>query len=137
MKLKLRRETAAESTRLGADAASGDPCSLGTGTHLGRFIDSGIQIEVQIAGERRLWLQCRSGESITSIGPIVWDDYRTPSLNPVPDWLDANSWTTTVLVLKSTALHRAVMFGELLNPTLGIEVNPGLGDLVYQAETKF
>lgn len=136
MKLKLRRGMATESTRPGAEATSGHRHPLGAGTHLGRFTEAGLQIEVQVAGERRLWLQHRSSGSTRGIGPIAWDDYRTPSLNPVPDWLDANSWTATVLVLKSTALHRAVTLGELLDPTLGIEVNPDLGDLVYQAEPR-
>ncbi|MCH7229919.1 hypothetical protein L0U85_03460 [Glycomyces sp. L485] len=92
-----------------------------------------------LAGEHRLWLQCRPTRSDRNvkpvdIGPVTWDDYRTPSLAPVPEWLDANSWATSILVLKSAALYRAVANAEALNPTLGIEFNADLGDLVYEAK---
>jgi hypothetical protein len=136
MKIKLRRGTSSGSAPPEVGTASGRPEPIRAGTRLGSFTEAGLTIEVQVAGERRLWLQHRSSGGTKGVGPIVWNEYRTPSLNPVPDWLDANSWAATVLVLKSTALHRAVMLGELLDPTLGIEVNPELGDLVYQAEPR-
>lgn len=138
MKLLLRRFSTDEAAGSKGDAEQSPRARLGAGSSLGSFTESGQRIEVMLAGEHRLWLQCRPSRrnncAPVDIGPVTWDDYRTPCLSPVPEWLNANSWTTSILVLKSTALYRAVVKGEALDPTLGIEFNAQLGDLIYRSE---
>jgi hypothetical protein len=134
MKLKLRRPDAGRSSGMESDG-SNRAALLTPGTLLGRFIQADRRIEVLSAAEYRLWLRAQArNASPVGLGPVVWDHYRTLSLVPVPDWLDANSWTATVLVVKAMALYRAVVHGEALDPALGIEINTDLGELVYQSE---
>ncbi|MEU5156090.1 hypothetical protein [Glycomyces sp. NPDC021274] len=139
MKLRLRRSGKAGASGTETEIDGEQFVHLAVGTSLGSFIEAGLRVEVFLSGEQRLWLRCRPSRAdgdfeAVDIGSIRWSDCRTPCLDPVPDWLEANSWTSTVLVLKSAVLHRAVVRGEALDPTLGIEINAALGDLVYQAE---
>lgn len=136
MRLKLRRPPVEA-------ASAGEPqraaWSLPAGTALGWFVEAGLRFEVQIAAERRLWLRCRPAVRDhdfpqIDVGPIAWDSYRSPHLNSVPEWLDANATSTATVVLKSTALYRAVVLAEALDPTLDVEINAQLGELVYQAD---
>jgi hypothetical protein len=139
MKMPLRRFGADRAAERQGNAEDGSTAPLGAGSLLGSFIESGLRVEVMLAGEHRLWLQCRPARrgpecAPVDVGPVAWDDNRTPCLSPVPEWLSANSWTTSILVLKSAALFRAVVKGEALDPTLGIEVNTELGHLVHRSE---
>lgn len=139
MKMPLRRFGSDEAADHKGDAEEGSTARLGAGSLLGSFIESGLRIEVMLAGEHRLWLQCRPSRrgpecAPVDIGPVTWDDYRSPCLSPMPEWLNANSWTTSILVLKSTALFRAAIKGEALDPTLGIEFNAELGQLICRSQ---
>ncbi|GAA1683382.1 hypothetical protein GCM10009830_33250 [Glycomyces endophyticus] len=136
MRLKLRRSPV-EAARTGDTQRAA--WTLPAGTALGWFVEAGLRFEVQLAAERRLWLRCRPaarGRDLPQIdvGPVVWDAYRSPHLNSVPEWLDASATGTAAVVLKSTALYRAVVLGEALDPTLDVEISADLGELVYQAD---
>jgi len=135
MKLKLRR---ASTSATGVAAHRPASWVLPAGTVLGWFVEARLQFEVQLAAEHRLWLRTRSdagdpGYTPLDVGPIVWDEYRSPHLDPVPEWLDASALSTAAIVLKATALYRAVVRGEGVDPNLGVNINVELGDLVYES----
>lgn len=136
MRLKLRRAPV-EAERAGE--AQRAAWTLPAGTALGWFVEAGLRFETQLAAERRLWLRCRPAARDRDfpqidVGPVVWDSYRSPHLNAVPEWLDAGATSTAAVVLKAVGLYRAVVLGEALDPTLDVEINAQLGELVYQAD---
>ncbi|MFG3339504.1 hypothetical protein [Glycomyces sp. NPDC048151] len=136
MRLKLGRVPASATDSGRMQRAS---WFLPAGTALGRFVEAGLRFEVQLAAERRLWLRCRPDSwdrdfAPVDVGPIVWGDNRSPHLNSIPEWLDPCSQSTALIVLKSTALYRAVVLGEALDPEIAAEVNSELGELVYQTD---
>lgn len=136
MRLKLRRPTA-EAERVNVPRRAS--WLLPTGTVLGWFVESRLRFEVRLAAERQLWLrsrpETRPDHAPVDAGPVVWDDYRSPHMAPMPEWLDSSAFSTTVIVLKSTALHRAVVHGEALDPALGIEINAQLGELFCESSS--
>lgn len=108
--------------------------SAAAGTVLGWFTEARHRIEVLIAGETRLWLrawrQDKNGAPVmVDLGPISWNEYRTPSLEPVPDWLDSGPLGGLPIVVKSVALLQAVVHGKPADPALQLAINPALGEL--------
>jgi hypothetical protein len=106
--------------------------ALAPGTVLGWFTQQ-HRIEVLVAGETRLWLRAwkknQSGQELmVDVGPITWNEYRTPCLEPVPDWLNVGPLDALSIVFKSMALLAAVARAEPVDPALGLSVNPALGE---------
>jgi hypothetical protein len=96
---------------------------------LGWFTEARHRIDVLVAGETRLWLRAwrtdKSGAPVmVDLGPISWNEYRTPSLEPVPDWL--NPIGALSIVVKSMALLQAVVLGAPVDPALQLVINPAL-----------
>jgi hypothetical protein len=133
----LRRRTPVNGRSTGTNGATERP-SVAPGTVLGWFTEARHRIEVLVAGETRLWLRAwrrdKNGAPVmVDLGPISWNEYRTPSLEPVPDWLDSGPLGALPIVVKSMALLQAVVHGTPADPALQLAINPALGDLSRRA----
>jgi hypothetical protein len=138
MKLKQRRS--GSGSRGAADPLeAARKLAHAPGTVLGWFFEERQRVEVVNAGECRVWLRTwrpdRNGPiRQVDLGPITWDDYRTPSLEPVPNWLDTKSSTAFRLVGKSMVIVRAVRESERIDPAYEIAINPALRHLLQQSQ---